>query len=451
MGNRAANRIRTAGIIVILLLVVLSFCGCRARITNTADADRVIEDFDGSLQQHYDDQRTELKMEPVKAPPAPVEPEEVREPEEEEPEPQQAETLRNPSQSKPSSETPRTKHDGTSGTGGKNGKGPGGNGKGTKDDGSGSAKEDPEEPEEEVKTVTVRFNPRGGECGTEKLELQVGKPYGELPAASRAGYSFEGWYTAKDGGIQATPETPVTIDSNHYLYARWNSTSAPEYTVFFDGNGGRVAQKDRKRTLHQGDAYGTLPTPIQDGIVFDGWFTDPEGGSQVTATDVFAEEADETLFAHWSFEPVAYWTYRIRSIRESMYGCQIITCYIEYPTDHETASKCSLLSACNAENAAMNRGSNTTVTDDWVEGRNPKVIIKLINRAGDAGSALAAMQERFPDRRVIAVPKAAVSGSEKEQLFYALYLGITLYPDWFGEIDLDQAGQDLGVSGSIYE
>ena len=134
-----------------------------------------------------------------------------------------------------------------------------------------------------------------------------------------------------------------------------------------------------------------------------------------------------------------------------MYGCQVIACYIEYPTDHETASKCSLLSACNAENAAMNRGDNTTVTDDWVEGRNPKVIIKLINSAGDAGSALAAMRERFPDKRVIAIPKAAVSGSEEEQLFYALSLGWALYPDWFDEIDLDQAGQDLGVSGSIYE
>ena len=46
-----------------------------------------------------------------------------------------------------------------------------------------------------------------------------------------------------------------------------------------------------------------LPEPIRDGYVFDGWFTAPAGGTQVTLETVFT--ADTTLYARWSEETAA--------------------------------------------------------------------------------------------------------------------------------------------------
>ena len=45
--------------------------------------------------------------------------------------------------------------------------------------------------------------------------------YGELPTPSREGYTFEGWYTAKDGGTKITDTSLVQIGDIHTLYAHW--------------------------------------------------------------------------------------------------------------------------------------------------------------------------------------------------------------------------------------
>ena len=44
----------------------------------------------------------------------------------------------------------------------------------------------------------------------------------------------------------------------------------------------------------------TLPTASRDGNYrFDGWFTDPTGGVQITTSTVFTEET--TVYAHWVY------------------------------------------------------------------------------------------------------------------------------------------------------
>ena len=42
-----------------------------------------------------------------------------------------------------------------------------------------------------------------------------------------------------------------------------------------------------------------LPAPIREGYAFDGWYTEPEAGTLMTAEDAF--EGDTTLYAHWRF------------------------------------------------------------------------------------------------------------------------------------------------------
>ena len=45
--------------------------------------------------------------------------------------------------------------------------------------------------------------------------------------------------------------------------------------------------------------YGTLSTPALGGSEFQGWFTDPDAGTLVTASTVAKIGDNQTLYAHW--------------------------------------------------------------------------------------------------------------------------------------------------------
>ena len=142
---------------------------------------------------------------------------------------------------------------------------------------------------------TVTFDANGGTVGTTTKTVTYGSSYGELPTPTREGYTFAGWFTKKDGGTQVTKETVVKTVADHTLYAHW---TANEYTVTFDANGGTVGTTTK--TVTYGSSYGELPTPTREGYTFAGWFTKKDGGTQVTKETVVKTVADHTLYAHWT-------------------------------------------------------------------------------------------------------------------------------------------------------
>ena len=75
-------------------------------------------------------------------------------------------------------------------------------------------------------------------------------------------------------------------------------SEAKTMTVTFDANGGSVAAESK--TVTYGAPYGQLPTPIRDLYTFNGWFTDKEEGTEVTASTTVTQEADHTLYARWT-------------------------------------------------------------------------------------------------------------------------------------------------------
>ena len=66
----------------------------------------------------------------------------------------------------------------------------------------------------------------------------------------------------------------------------------------FDSNGGN-AVSDIK-TIYYGQKYGELPTPTRENYTFDGWFTDKENGTEITANTVVNALVNQTLYAHWT-------------------------------------------------------------------------------------------------------------------------------------------------------
>ncbi|MBR4172171.1 MAG: SUMF1/EgtB/PvdO family nonheme iron enzyme [Kiritimatiellae bacterium] len=67
-------------------------------------------------------------------------------------------------------------------------------------------------------------------------------------------------------------------------------------SVTFDANGGNVAEATR--IVEIGTAVGTLPTPMRADYVFNGWFTEADGGTPVTAETIVTGTV--AYYAHWT-------------------------------------------------------------------------------------------------------------------------------------------------------
>lgn len=68
--------------------------------------------------------------------------------------------------------------------------------------------------------------------------------------------------------------------------------------VTFDANGGTVDMSTQ--SVYYGQKYGSLPVPTRDNYGFAGWFTERDGGTEVTAETVVSALANQTLYAHWT-------------------------------------------------------------------------------------------------------------------------------------------------------
>ena len=111
----------------------------------------------------------------------------------------------------------------------------------------------------------------------------------------KKGNSFKGWYTAKTGGKLYNTVTSITASTTFYAQFEAN-----QYVVTWDLGTGKT------ETTNQ--TYGeklVLPTePTRKNADFLGWFTEANGGTQVTANDVFTETTDKTYYAHWEITEV---------------------------------------------------------------------------------------------------------------------------------------------------
>ena len=209
-------------------------------------------------------------------------------------------------------------------------------------------------------TYTVSFDANGGDVTPDSMTVTYNGNYSGLPTLTRTGYTFNGWFTAAEGGQQVTASTKVQITADQTLYAHWTVKS---YTITFNTNGGSeiapitqdygtaitapadptrtgytftgwdnaipstmpaedltitaqwtantytvtftvyggTLNGDPTKTVTYGQTYGKLPTatPSNDNMIFLGWFTGSAGGEKVTADTIVQITKDQTLIARW--------------------------------------------------------------------------------------------------------------------------------------------------------
>lgn len=146
--------------------------------------------------------------------------------------------------------------------------------------------------------VTVKFNSLGGTCQESERTVYYTETYGELPVPTMQYHKFLGWYTAEKSGSQVEADTKVNNVNSQTLYARWERIYV---RVAFDANGGKVGTSSTN--IAMGEKY-SLPTPERKYYSFDGWYTEKNGGTKVTSSDVMSTGERHTLYAHWTVKSV---------------------------------------------------------------------------------------------------------------------------------------------------
>lgn len=138
--------------------------------------------------------------------------------------------------------------------------------------------------------ITVEFDPCNGFVSPTKKYYDDGDEIGELPVPTREGYEFAGWFTEADEGVQIDEHQIINADITYY--AHWTK----QCRITFHPNGGKLS--DRIRDVYENDEVGSLPVPTKTNSTFIGWFTEKDGGTQITANSIVLDNV--TYYAHWN-------------------------------------------------------------------------------------------------------------------------------------------------------
>jgi uncharacterized repeat protein (TIGR02543 family) len=145
----------------------------------------------------------------------------------------------------------------------------------------------------------INLHATGGSLSAKSIEAINGKPLPAVPAPTRRGYSFKGWYldASYKKAYQAGKTAALSDDTT--IYARWE---ANRYTVNFNVNGGKkLAKSKASKAVSFDSAIGALPLPkaSKSKYGFAGWFTAKKGGLRVTSDTKVDFTAAKTYYAHW--------------------------------------------------------------------------------------------------------------------------------------------------------
>lgn len=122
----------------------------------------------------------------------------------------------------------------------------------------------------ENQTYTVTFDGNGGRP-TNSTMTTTGKKLASLPTATRSGrYSFDGWYTERNGGTKIT--TATVFEKNTTVYAHWTYTGSTGGGVTTYPITVKSAKNGDVTASHKSAAKGTTITLTVDpdkGYVLD--------------------------------------------------------------------------------------------------------------------------------------------------------------------------------------
>ena len=150
----------------------------------------------------------------------------------------------------------------------------------------------PPTPDEYTVTVT---NDGSGTASASPAKAAAGTEI-TLTATPNPGYHFKEWQVIS-GGVTIKGNKFTMPEGNVEIKAIFEEDAPPaptEYTVTFDGNGGKPSAGSMTTT---GGKLSSLPGASRSGYRFEGWYTEKRGGTKVTTATLFS--GDTTVYARW--------------------------------------------------------------------------------------------------------------------------------------------------------
>ena len=163
--------------------------------------------------------------------------------------------------------------------------------------------------------VTFDAATNGGTCGTSDLTQASAGASITLPAATKTGYNFNGWYTESTSGTNRGTSSYVPTD-NEALYAQF---TAKTYTITLNANGGD-ANKSTTATYNS-STLTSWTAPTKSDNTLTGYYTAANSDTKVINadgtlvanvdgyTDVsgnWTKDGTATLYAQWAAVPSGY-------------------------------------------------------------------------------------------------------------------------------------------------
>ena len=148
-------------------------------------------------------------------------------------------------------------------------------------------------------TYTVRLHANGGSVLPASVTTGADGKLASLPTPTRSSYSFNGWYTEKNGGTKVTTDT--VFSANTTVYAHWTYTGGgyyyppvTYYTLRFETGGG----SDISSVQGTYNAYIDLTqyVPTWRGHTFTGWYSERSLTNKVSGVYL---TKDMTVYAGW--------------------------------------------------------------------------------------------------------------------------------------------------------
>ena len=148
-------------------------------------------------------------------------------------------------------------------------------------------------------TYTVTLHANGGSVSPASVTTGADGKFASLPTPTRSSYSFNGWYTEKNGGTKVTTDT--VFHAKTTVYAHWTYTGGgyyyppvTYYTLRFETGGG----SDISSVQGTYNAYIDLTqyVPTWRGHTFTGWYSERSLTNQVSGVYL---TKDMTMYAGW--------------------------------------------------------------------------------------------------------------------------------------------------------
>lgn len=115
-------------------------------------------------------------------------------------------------------------------------------------------------------------------------------------------HEHNGVYEVLEAGVDANSNSVLFETNSFSNYAIATKGLAEGMcNVTFDTNGGNLVEGSFSKVLEKGDVLGDLPVTEKAGFEFVGWYTEPNGGKEVTAETKV--ENSTTFYALWKGLP----------------------------------------------------------------------------------------------------------------------------------------------------